>query len=110
MTAYNDVDVAQRDGEAEGQNEKDNNGITNNHTDDNDDDDDDDYRPPVDLEERDPEGATPLHVALLAKQLDAARLLLESGAGTTKRLEGSTAAHIALSVASIRRHHSFADA
>ncbi|CAN0540209.1 unnamed protein product, partial [Laminaria digitata] len=83
------------------------------------DDDDDDgeydeydgFRPPsVDLEQRDPEGATPLHVALLAKGLDAARLLLEAGVGTTKRLEGSTAAHIALSVASVRRHRGFGDA
>ena len=64
----------------------------------------------MDLEQRDPEGATPLHVALLAKRLDAARLLLEAGVGTTKRLEGSTAAHIALSVASVRRHRGFADA
>lgn len=70
----------------------------------------DSYRPPVDLEERDPDGATPLHVALLAKRLNPARLLLESGAGTTKRLEGSTPAHIALSVASIRRFRGFADA
>lgn len=64
----------------------------------------------VDLEERDAEGATPLHVALLHRKLDAARLLLEAGAGTTKRLEGSTPAHIALSVASIRRHRAFGNA
>lgn len=78
--------------------------------DDDDEDGDDSYRPAVDLEERDPDGATPLHVAVLAKKMDAARLLLESGAGTSKRLEGSTAAHIALSVASVRRHREFADA
>ncbi|CAM9399981.1 unnamed protein product, partial [Ectocarpus sp. 8 AP-2014] len=80
-----------------------------------DDDDDDDelggFRPPsVDLEERDHEGCTPLHVALTAKNLDAARLLLECGAGTTRRLEGSTPAHVALSVASVGRHRGFANA
>lgn len=63
----------------------------------------------MDLEERDPDGATPLHVALLGKRIEAARLLLDSGAGTSKRLEGSTAAHIALSVASVKRHRDFAD-
>ncbi|CAM9682331.1 unnamed protein product, partial [Ectocarpus sp. 6 AP-2014] len=79
-----------------------------------DDDDDDElggFRPPsVDLEERDHEGCTPLHVALTAKNLDAARLLLECGAGTTRRLEGSTPAHVALSVASVGRHRGFANA
>lgn len=68
------------------------------------------HTPPVDVEERDPEGATPLHVALSHKRLEAARMLLEAGASTGKRLEGSTPAHIALSVASIRRHRDFADA
>lgn len=68
------------------------------------------YRPRIDLEERDAEGATPLHVALSNKRLGAVRLLLEAGAGTTKKLEGSTVGHIALSVASIRRHRHFADA
>lgn len=79
--------------------------------DDDDDADSDGFRPPaVDIEERDQEGCTPLHVALAAKKLDAARLLLECGAGTTKRLEGSPPAHIALSVASVGRHRGFADA
>ncbi|CAN0048101.1 unnamed protein product, partial [Ectocarpus sp. 4 AP-2014] len=79
-----------------------------------DNDDDDDlggFRPPsVDMEERDHEGCTPLHVALTAKNLDAARLLLECGAGTTRRLEGSTPAHVALSVASVGKHRGFANA
>lgn len=68
------------------------------------------YHPPVDLEERDPEGATPLHVAMSYKRLEAARMLLEAGAGTSKRLEGSTPAHIALAVSSVRKHRDFADA
>lgn len=68
------------------------------------------YHPPLDLEERDPEGATPLHVAMFHKRLEAARMLLEAGAGTSKRLEGSTPAHIALAVSSVRKHRDFADA
>lgn len=64
----------------------------------------------MDLEERDHEGCTPLYVALTAKNLDAARLLLECGAGTTRRLEGSTPAHVALSVASVGKHCGFANA
>ena len=78
--------------------------------DDDQDDVNDDFHVPFDLEERDPEGATPLHVALLHKKLGAARLLLEAGVGTSKRLEGSTPAHIALSVASIKRHRAFGGA
>ncbi len=68
------------------------------------------HRPEFDIDERDQEGCTPLHVALLSKNLDAARLLLECGVMTTRRLEGSPPAHVALSVASLGKHRGFGDA
>lgn len=67
------------------------------------------YHATADLEERDPDGATPLHVALSAGNIEAVRMLLQARASTEKKLEGSTPAHIALSVASIRKHRDFAD-
>eukprot|EP00953_Heterococcus_sp_UTEX-ZZ885_P030171 15960-Heterococcus_DN1.PRE.2 len=65
------------------------------------DEEDDEYDPfsaSIDINERDHEGCTPLHVALLYRQLGALSLLLEHRAAVARNLEGSTPAHIALSV------------
>ncbi|CAM9877302.1 unnamed protein product, partial [Choristocarpus tenellus] len=64
--------------------------------------------PHLDLEEKDREGATPLHVAIMSRQLECVRLLLEAGVIPGKRLEGSTPAHIALSLGSVGQHRHFA--
>lgn len=63
---------------------------------------------PVDVNEKDNFGCTPLHVALHARQLPAARLLLDSGASVGKRTEGSTPLHVALAVGSLAPHRAFA--
>eukprot|EP00238_Polyblepharides_amylifera_P000660 CAMPEP_0196572032 /NCGR_PEP_ID=MMETSP1081-20130531/2154_1 /TAXON_ID=36882 /ORGANISM="Pyramimonas amylifera, Strain CCMP720" /LENGTH=829 /DNA_ID=CAMNT_0041889213 /DNA_START=35 /DNA_END=2524 /DNA_ORIENTATION=+ len=52
----------------------------------------------VDVDKRDDDGLTPLHVALLNGQLDCLRLLLEAGAETLIRCEGSPGLHIAVSM------------
>jgi Ankyrin repeats (3 copies) len=75
------------------------------------DEDDDEYDPfsaRIDIDERDHEGCTPLHVALLYRQLGALLLLLEHKAAVARNLEGSTPAHIALSVGAVPRHAPFA--
>ncbi|KAG5177795.1 hypothetical protein JKP88DRAFT_350538 [Tribonema minus] len=81
-------------------------------SDDNDDAEDDDFDPAardaVDVDERDGDGATALHVALLSRQLGAVKALLEAGAGPNRGLEGSLPAHIALTVGAVPRHAPFA--
>jgi ankyrin repeat protein len=75
------------------------------------DEEDDEYDPfsaSIDINERDHEGCTPLHVALLYRQLGALSLLLEHRAAVARNLEGSTPAHIALSVGAVPRHAPFA--
>lgn len=76
-----------------------------------DDEDDIDYNPAqhmiVSVDSRDKEGCTPLHVALLHCQLGAVRVMLEAGSDPNRSLEGSTPAHIALSVGAVPQHAEF---
>ena len=63
-------------------------------------DDDDD----VDVNERDRDGYTPLHVALSHGHADCAKALLEAGAAWYAVLEGSPALHLAVATAAIPQH------
>lgn len=64
--------------------------------------------PMIDLDERDDDGCTPLHVALLSRSLPCVELLLEAGAEVRYACEGSPVVHIALSVGSIPSSRTFA--
>ena len=55
----------------------------------------------MDVNERDRDGCTPLHVALINGQSECARLLVEAGAESFITLEGSPALHVAVSTAAI---------
>ena len=55
----------------------------------------------MDVNERDRDGCTPLHVALINGQSECARLLVEGGAESFITLEGSPALHVAVSTAAI---------
>lgn len=61
----------------------------------------------MDVNERDRDGYTPLHVALSNGQTECAKVLVEHGGETFVTLEGSNALHIAVSTAAIPH---FADA
>ncbi|CAM9429001.1 unnamed protein product, partial [Chrysoparadoxa australica] len=62
----------------------------------------------VSIEDRDKDGCTPLHVALLSKQVQVVKALLEARANPNKRLEGSPPTHIALSVGALQGSGDFA--
>ncbi|CAM9671654.1 unnamed protein product, partial [Phaeothamnion confervicola] len=64
----------------------------------------------VDIDERDGEGLTPLHAALLARQLESVRVLLDAGAKPNRRVESSSALHIAVALGAFPRHKDFAGA
>lgn len=66
------------------------------------------YYCPYDLNERDPDEITPLHVAILARKLECVRLLLEAGASVHKKNDGSAPIHTAISVGAIPAHAEFA--
>jgi ankyrin repeat protein len=74
-------------------------------SDDEDDDDDDDEFDPfavgLDLDGRDADGCTALHISLLHRQLEVLKVLIEAGATVSKRLEGSTPAHIAITMGGV---------
>ena len=63
---------------------------------------------PYDLDERDDDENTPLHVAIHARKLDHVRILLEAGATVHKKCDGSAPIHLAISLGAIAAHHTFA--
>jgi hypothetical protein len=66
------------------------------------------YYCPYDLNERDPDEITPLHVAILARKLGCVKLLLEAGASVHKKNDGSAPIHTAISIGAIPAHAEFA--
>lgn len=63
---------------------------------------------PHNLNERDNDENTPLHVAILARKLEHVKLLVEAGASVHKKSDGSPPTHAAISIGSIPKHSQFA--
>ncbi len=74
-------------------------------------DDDEDYDPYEiipDINGRDKDGATPLHVALYNFKLNAVTALLDLGASGGRKWEGSTPAHLAICLGDVAKDEEFA--
>mmetsp|Transcript_10938 Transcript_10938/g.20438 ORF Transcript_10938/g.20438 Transcript_10938/m.20438 type:complete len:1088 (-) Transcript_10938:56-3319(-) len=65
------------------------------------------YYCPHDLDLRDPQGNTPLHIAIHARKLDHMKLLLEAGAQPNVKCDNSAPVHTAISIGSITAHKQF---
>ena len=63
---------------------------------------------PYDLDERDDDENTPLHIAIHARKIDNVRILLEAGASVHKKCDGSAPIHLAISLGAIAVHAEFA--
>jgi acetoin utilization deacetylase AcuC-like enzyme/ankyrin repeat protein len=63
---------------------------------------------PYDLNERDEDENTPLHVAIHARKIEHIKLLLESGASTARKCDGSYPVHTAISIGGIQKFSDFA--
>ena len=66
------------------------------------------YYCPYDLDERDFDENTPLHVAIHARKIECVKLLLEAGANAHKKCDGSAPVHTAISMGAIPAHANFA--
>lgn len=66
------------------------------------------YYCPYNLNERDNDENTPLHVAIHARKLEHVKLLLEAGASVHKRSDGSPPVHAAISIGSVPHNATFA--
>ncbi len=66
------------------------------------------YYCPYNLNERDNDENTPLHVAIHARKLEHVKLLLEAGASVHKKSDGSPPVHAAISVGSVPHNSEFA--
>ena len=66
------------------------------------------YYCPHNLDERDFDENTPIHVAIHACKLDQIKLLLKAGAVHHKKCDGSYPVHVAVSMGAIHRHDAFA--
>ncbi len=66
------------------------------------------YSCPYDLDERDDDENTPLHIAIHACKIDNVRVLLEGGATVHKKCDGSAPLHLAISLGAIGVHAQFA--
>ncbi|GKY96269.1 hypothetical protein MPSEU_000586400 [Mayamaea pseudoterrestris] len=64
--------------------------------------------PDVNLNERDEDENTPLHVAIHARKLEHVKLLLEAGASYRMKCDGSWYMHTAISMGAIKEHRQFA--
>ena len=64
---------------------------------------------PYDLDERDDDENTPLHIAIHARKIDNVRVLLEAGATVHKKCDGSAPIHLAISLGAIPVHSKFAE-
>ena len=67
------------------------------------------YYCPYDLDQRDNDENTPLHVAIHFRKLECVRLLLEAGSDHAKRSDGSAPVHLAVSLGAIPEHTDFAE-
>jgi len=65
------------------------------------------YYCPHDIDLRDPDGNTPLHVAIHARKLEHVRLLLEAGAQPNSKCDHSAPLHTAIAIGSITTHKHF---
>mmetsp|Transcript_16005 Transcript_16005/g.24363 ORF Transcript_16005/g.24363 Transcript_16005/m.24363 type:complete len:1069 (+) Transcript_16005:197-3403(+) len=63
---------------------------------------------PYDLDERDDDENTPLHVAIHARKLEHVRLLVDAGASVHLRCDGSCPIHTAISIGGIPAYDNFA--
>lgn len=66
------------------------------------------YYSPYDLDERDEDENTPLHVAVHSCKLEHVKLLLEAGASHARKCDGSFPVHTAISMGAISKHADFA--
>ena len=66
------------------------------------------YYCPYNLNERDMDENTPLHVAIHARRLENVKVLLEAGASVHKKCDGSPPLHSAISLGAVPRHADFA--
>jgi ankyrin repeat protein len=62
------------------------------------------YYCPYNLNERDNDENTPMHVAILSRKLEHVKLLLEAGASVHKKSDGSPPVHTAISVGSVAQN------
>lgn len=63
---------------------------------------------PYDLDDRDDDENTPLHIAIHARKINNVRILLEAGATVHKKCDGSAPIHLAISLGAIAAHAEFA--
>lgn len=66
------------------------------------------YYCPHDINLRDPDGNTPLHVAIHGRKLEHAKLLLEAKANPNSKCDHSAPVHLAIAVGAITAHKDFA--
>lgn len=62
---------------------------------------------PYNLNERDGDENTPIHVAIHSRRLEHVKLLLEAGANVHKKSDGSAPIHTAISIAALPQHEQF---
>ena len=65
------------------------------------------YYCPHNLNERDDDENTPIHVAIHSRKLECVRLLLEAGASVHKKSDGSPPVHTAISIGALPQHEQF---
>lgn len=63
---------------------------------------------PHNLNERDEDENTPIHVAIHAQKLEHVKLLCKAGASLHKKSDGSPPLHVAISMGSVPKHRQFA--
>ena len=66
------------------------------------------YACPYNINERDTDENTALHVAIHARKLEHVKLLVQMGASVHKKSDGSSPVHTAISIGSIPKHTQFA--
>lgn len=65
------------------------------------------YYCPHNLNERDQDENTPIHIAIHARKLEHVKLLLEAGANVHKKSDGSAPIHTAISIGALAPHEQF---
>jgi len=62
---------------------------------------------PHNLNERDADENTPIHIAIHSRKIEHVKLLLEAGANVHKKSDGSAPIHTAISIAALQQHEHF---